>query len=181
MADPQHTPTLDGFDRLTVRLYRLGHGISGLGFVSLALCLLLGSGQWPAIAGILVGASLCAGNLHLYDKRIRWLVQAVVLLGLLLTTFGAAAGVLMLAQAGLGFCLVASSILAFKEWFCFRIPGLRLMPILLAAGVLSLAAGGWMVSQILFAIAGLVQLWLALKKTQMPLGHDIGDRAHYQI
>ena len=77
MADPHHVPELDGFDRMTVVLYRTGLVASALALLGLAAQqALLAAGIelpiWAPRLAILAATALAIADLHLYDKRIRW-------------------------------------------------------------------------------------------------------------
>lgn len=131
-------------------------------------------------------AALCAANVHLYDKRIRWVLQAAAPLGLALQAVGLAMPDLWILAwptqiAGLGFGFVTLSGLALKERFCFRIFGLRAVPLLLALGLLPLLVDWPLGAPILLGPAALVLGWLAVAKLGQPLHFDIGDRRAYQI
>ena len=189
MADPHHVATLDGFDRMTVKLYRGGIVVSALALVGFAIHQALAANGvavpgWLPRAGVLVGTALAVADLHLYDKRIRWLVGAVAWIGatglLVGTAHGGALGH-WVGHAGLGFLFVALSALALKERLCFRIWGLRGVPVLLAASLIPLL-GGWPApAAVLLGIAGLIYGALAVAKLKMPLHFDIGNKDAYQI
>lgn len=194
MANPEHQPQLDGFDRLTVRLYRLGLGASALCLAAfVVLCILRLNGTYPpywlrlvGLVAVTASVALAATCVHLYDKRIRWIIAAAASFGLALQALGLALPAewtvgLLLHAAGVGFSLVSLSALAFKEWFCFRIPGLRVAPLFLAAGVLGVAVDWPLGIALTWGPAAVVIGWLAVRKATMPLGHDIGDRDRYQV
>lgn len=184
MADPQHVPELDGFDRLTVTLYR-----SGIALCAGALGLLaLGAhrGWSPAVGhgAVLAAAALAVLNLHLYDKRVRWVIHGSTWLGALLSFAGAVtegAVAHWVSHAGLGFLFVTLSALALKERFCFRIWGLRAVPALLALSLVpQLADRPWLTVGLL-APAALVYAALAVAKVRMPLHFDVGNKSAYQV
>lgn len=184
MADPHHVPDLDGFDRLTVGLYRLGLVLSAAGTLWAAASL---AQDLPRAAPSLLtaaGVALAAWNLHLYDKRIRWIIQGSAWVGL---TVRLSADWLMpptsrvVDLAGTGFLLATLGALAFKEWFCFRLPGLRATPFVLAAAVVALLLRLDDAAAALLALAGVLLTVLALGKLRMPLHVDVGDRDKYQI
>ena len=131
--------------------------------------------SWWVLNGAIALALL---NLHLYDKRVRWVIHGATWLGLMLQL---AAGPETLLWAGRGFVLVSVSALALKEQFCFKIPGLRAVPALLAVGVVL----GWLqvprVSGACLALSGVVLAFLALAKWRMPLHFDVGDKSRYQV
>ncbi|MBX2797312.1 MAG: hypothetical protein KTR31_06590 [Myxococcales bacterium] len=189
MADPNHVPELDGFDRLTVTLYRLG--ISGAAVALLLFPAVEGLSAadlslptWLPHAAVLVTTALAVADLHLYDKRIRWVVGVAAWTGAAMSFLGIAlAGTVghWVATAGLGFLFVALSALALKEQFCFKIWGLRGVPALLATSLAPMLAGYPAVAAILLGVAGLIVGALAVAKWRMPLHFDIGNKAAYQI
>jgi uncharacterized integral membrane protein len=192
MANPEHTPELDTFDARTVRLYRGAYLWITLGLVG---CALGAAGRIPfAVAGwwTAVGVSLAVWNLHVYDKRFRWIIPGAAWVGWMIT--GLAGLVENLAgkawtpvsaatvmDAGFGFHLVALSALALKEQLCFRVPMLRAVPLLLCVAILAHAAGALPVSAAAFIAAAVPVGGLAAVKLRQPLGFDIGDRSRYQI
>lgn len=181
MANPEHVPDLDGFDRLTVRLYRTGLAAASVGVASLAGLLALGRPPGPALVLILAGALLAVLDMHLYDKRVRWVIAGAGQLGAVLMVLGGVAGLEIVVWAGLGFVYVALSGFALKEQFCFRIPGLRLVPLFLAAGLVPLVAGWNPGAAALFGLASLPLAALAVAKWRMPLHFDVGDKSRYQV
>ena len=74
---------------------------------------------------LVVASGLCGFCLHIYDKRVRFLLQGLAWGGLMLAACGAPAILV------LGAALATLCGLAFKEQFCFAIPGIRLLPLLL--------------------------------------------------
>ncbi len=179
MANPEHRPSLDGFDRLTVRLYRTGLGIATAGVALLAVLCAVSWPTRPAVAVVLVGVLLSILDMHLYDKRVRWVIAASGLLGAVLVFAGGSQ--LVVVQAGLGFLFVALSGFALKEQFCFKIPGLRLVPLFLALGLLPLVFEVPVAAALLYSLATLPLAVLVFQKSRMPLDFDIGDKSRYQI
>uniref|UniRef100_UPI004055E28F DUF2301 domain-containing membrane protein n=1 Tax=Candidatus Electronema sp. TaxID=2698783 RepID=UPI004055E28F len=187
MASPHHTPEMEPLDRLTVALYRSGLSLFALVSVLKAAELLFGIGivgQWylPLIAA---AAATASANIHLYDPKFRWFFPLMSWLGYILLGFSlpvqSPAVKEALAVFSLAFFYAGASMFAVKEYFCFRIPGLPLMPLLLGAAVLlrwggmAAAEGGFL------AAAGLLYAWLAIAKWKMPLHFDIGDKSMYTI
>ena len=82
---------------------------------------------------------------------------------------------------GTGLLLAAASGLVLKEWFCFRIPLVRATPLVLATGVIAAWVGASAVAAACFGLGALAVAAVAVAKLRMPLGHDIGDRRHYQV
>ncbi len=186
MADPQHVEELDGFDRTTVRFYRTGLGVAAAGLLALGIALLADA---PAATGwawwaITAGCALAVADMHLYARDIRWVIGALAWTGAALQLLapqlpeGAS---FLVAHAGLGFVFAALSAFALKEQFCFRIPGLRLVPVMLAASLIPMLGGVPVAAGALLALAGTIYLVLAVAKWRMPLHFDIGDKSRYQI
>ena len=191
MADPQHVPVLDGFDRFTVKLYRGGLILAALGIAATSTVDIaaaatsipvepLTTAAWGLLS---VGTALAVLNMHLYDKRVRWFIAASCWTGLLLLLAGGQElpGAKILAHAGLGFVFVTLSGFAMKEQFCFRIPGLRLVPLFLALSLAPMlfeipALGG-----LILAPAAVLYFILTMAKLRMPLHFDVGDKSRYQI
>lgn len=182
MANPEHVPDMDGFDRLTVVLYRTGLSIGVTGVALLAVAPLLPVEAPKLYPVVLLGAQLAALCMHLYDKRIRWLIAASAHLGAWLVLTGLFADLPLVRDAGLGFGFVTLSGFALKEQFCFKVPLLRATPLLLAASLVPLAL--WPVPWAASVLLGLttVPLYvLTAAKWRMPLHFDIGDKSAYQV
>lgn len=184
MANPEHTPELDGFDQITVAAYRVGLALATVGVAWTGARLWRG---WDVgVAGWLLwaGVVLSVGHLHLYDKRVRWAIAWMAWGGLLLAAAGGWVGDDLrpwTTLAAHGLVLAALSGLVLKEWFCFRIPGVRLVPVALAGAVLAQAMGRGDVAGPLLVASSIGIAAVAAAKARMPLGHDIGDRSRYQI
>lgn len=178
MANPEIESELDGIDRLSVCLYRLGLSLAALLLLCRGVSLLIGQDLLPTrlwLMALVVGSGLCGFCLHIYDKRIRFILQCLGWGGLLLAACGAPDALL------LGAALATLSGLAFKEQFCFAIPGIRLLPLLLP--LLWLLEGlrlDW-ASALVALVSGLLLCLLCLAKWRMPLHFDIGDRGRYQL
>ncbi|MEG0008736.1 MAG: DUF2301 domain-containing membrane protein [Aeromonas sp.] len=178
MANPEIESELDGIDRLSVCLYRLGLSLAALLLLCRGVSLLIGQdilahGTW--LTALMVGSGLCGFYLHIYDKRVRFLLQGFAWGGLMLAASGAPDPLV------LGAALATLSGLAFKEQFCFAIPGIRLLPMLLP--LLWLLEGlrlGW-AAALVALVSGLLLILLSLAKWRMPLHFDIGDRSRYQL
>lgn len=178
MANPEVESELDGIDRLSVRLYRLGLSLTALLLLCRGVGLLggpvpLSPSVWLTM--LVVASGLCGFCLHIYDKRVRFLLQGLAWGGLMLAACGAPAILV------LGAALATLSGLAFKEQFCFAILGIRLLPLLLPLlWLLELAGIGWATALVALA-SGLLLCLLSLAKWRMPLHFDIGDRGRYQL
>ena len=128
--------------------------------------------------GVLVGGVLLAVlNMHLYDKRIRYALAALGISGAFLWGIGG----FWVGSVGIGLTLAAVSGYALKEQFCFRVPGLRLVPVMLAGSVLTRVLGIPIATAVLMSIAGVLLVVLCVAKLRMPLHFDVGDKSKYQI
>jgi uncharacterized integral membrane protein len=185
MADPHHIPELDGFDRMTVRLYRLGLWIAALALVVAAgVRLAEVAVPFETLIVVQAGVALAVANMHLYAKNIRWFIAASCSLGLVLQLGAAAlpawaAGWVL--WAGVGFVFISLSAFALKEQFCFRIPGLKAVPLFLAASLVPLVFDHAFMAGGLLLPAGLVLTVLAWQKSRMPLHFDVGNKSQYQV
>ncbi len=104
-----------------------------------------------------VASGVCGLCLHVYDKRIRFVLQGLGWGALLLSASGAP-------DAGAGAALATLAGLAFKEQFCFAIPGIRAVPLLLPLlWLLELAGIGW-AAALVALVCGLLLCLLSLAK-----------------
>lgn len=175
MANPEIESELDGIDRLSVCLYRLGLSLAALLLVCRGVNLLFGLDYltqpvWQTMLATAMG--LC---LHIYDKRVRFMLQGLGWGGLMLAASGAPDALVQ------GAALATLGGLAFKEQFCFAIPGIKAVPLLLPLlWLLELARLEWVAALVALA-SGLLLCLLSLAKWRMPLHFDIGDRGRYQL
>lgn len=178
MANPEVESELDGIDRLSVCLYRLGLSLAALLLLCRGVSLLIGQDllpTWPWSTALVTASGLCGLCLHIYDKRIRFVLQGLGWGGLLLAAWGAPEALV------LGAALATLAGLAFKEQFCFAIPGIRWLPLLLPLlWLLEWIQLGW-AAALAALVSGLLLSLLALAKWRMPLHFDIGDRGRYQL
>jgi uncharacterized integral membrane protein len=185
VADPHHVEALDGFDRATVSLYRLGLVTAALGTAGLAAALLAAPDLAPlARVGILLGTALIVADLHLYVRNIRWAISASGWLAAVLLAAGGVAGPTVgpwLADAGLGFAFVVFSAVALKERYCFRLPVVVAVPPTLALSLVPLRLGLEIPAAALLAVGAATLAVLALAKLRMPLHYDIGDKRKYEV
>lgn len=181
MADPHHVPVLDSLDRFTVALYRLGLVVASVGVLyagtrsALATVLALPD----LLPVVLIGVMLCVANVHLYDKLFRWVFGALGITGAVL--WALADLHMLVGLAGLGFIFAALSAFALKEQFCFRVPGMRLVPLMLAGSLGGFGLGNDIWVAVLLIPSGVLLSILAVAKLRMPLHFDIGDKSAYQI
>jgi len=186
MANPEHTPEMEPLDKLTVVLYRSGLSLFALTTLLEAAELLAGVrilGAWhlPLIAA---AAATASANIHLYDPRFRWFFPLMSWLGLTVLAFALPVQspelVRQLSVLSLAFFYAGASMFAVKEYFCFRIPGLPLMPLLLGTAALLRWGGMAGAEGVFLAAAGLLYAWLTVAKWRMPLHFDIGDKSMYK-
>lgn len=184
MADPHHVEPLDGFDRLTVRAYRVGIGLAALAVGGLAAAALAGTGDALPRWGVVLATAVIVPNLHLYDRAIRWFIAVSGWTGVVVGAAGVAlggGGGPWLVDAALGFSFVVFSAVALKEQWCFRLPLMPLVPALLATSLVPLRAGSPGAAAPLWLGAAALLVLLAVAKARMPLHFDIGDRSRYQV
>jgi len=180
MADPHHVPDLDGFDRLTVALYRLGLVGVPLGLAALAVQIGLGgdgAAGWIVVWG---AVNLAAWNIHVYDGRFKWAFGGLALLGSAGGLLGQVFAIELLWWAGLGFLFAAHSGVGLKERLCFKVPGMRVQPVVLAASLVPLVAGWDLAAAGLLGLGAVLAASLAVVKGQQPLHYDIGDKSKYK-
>ncbi len=183
MANPEFQEELDTLDKISVCLYRMGISLFSVS------CLMAGALSYEGITLasvtspfdkwvfwlILVSTVLSAANIHVYDKTVRTVIMWSGWLSLLLIVISVPTWV------SLGFCFVVFSGIALKESFCFKVPGLKLIPVLLVIAVFCTALHQLPVLAILYMVIGSIMGFLSFKKWQMPLHFDIGVKANYQI
>ncbi len=180
MADPKHIEILDTFDRRSILAYRTGLILSAVSLGLIALQLSMHHDARRPIALLVFAVVLSVGNMHLYDKRVRWIISWLGW-GSLLALSIVDLAPRPLGTLGLGLSLAALSALVLKEWFCFRIPLVRWTPAVLFVGVLANHWSHDLLTAVCFGLGALGVAAVAVAKTRMPLTHDMGDRAHYQI
>lgn len=183
MADIDYQETLDFWDKLSVSLYRAGislFSISLIGFSALAFDWFSGLGEYyrSALVMIAIAAALSAANVHIYSKTVRLVISwsSWVALVLMLSDFE-----LSRVWLSLGFVFVTFSGIALKESYCFKVPGLKLVPVLLAVSSFALCFGFQVVAAIAMMIAGFIMGYLSIAKWRMPLHYDIGIKANYEV
>ncbi|WP_319486824.1 DUF2301 domain-containing membrane protein [uncultured Cohaesibacter sp.] len=169
MADPHIKPEMDWLDYLSVCVYRMGFVLAAP-----SVLLLPWDTVYPAQKMCFVAAIMCASCLHIYMKPFRLLLQAATWGGLGCALFG-------FELFGLGGAFITLGGLCYKEYFCFRVPGLPLQPLFLAGLWFALALGILPFAQILAAIAALLFLIVSIAKWRMPLHFDIGDKSKYVV
>lgn len=169
MADPHIRSPMDSFDYLSVVVYRLGFVLAAPAILLLPWQGMLPAGQLTILAGV-----MCASTLHIYMKSFRMLLQFASWIGLLAYM----AGLPMLALGG---ALVTLGGLAYKEQFCFKVPGLQFQPLIVAALWFALWFELPYAAKLLASLSALLFLVLSVAKWRMPLHYDIGDKSKYEI
>lgn len=176
MANPEYKEKLDGLDKISVCAYRLG--ISIFAFALLAQAAGINGITEPFVSTIMlvVATALTAANLHIYDKKVRAIIVWCAWLGLVLMVT-----MPNIVWLPLGFIYVTFSGVVLKESFCFRVPGLKFVPMLLAVNIVLLFFNLMALMSILLLLTGMIVVFLAIQKWRMPLHFDIGIKANYQI
>ncbi len=169
MADPHIESPMDFYDHLMVIVYRLGFTLA-----CPAIALLPWEFDYPVDSFIFLSAVMCASSLHIYMKSFRLLLQFSTWVGLICFVFG-------FPNIALGGAFITLGGLCFKEYFCFKVPGLQFQPVLLAALWLFLKFDVSIAAKILAAISGCLFLVTSIYKWKMPRHFDIGDKTKYDI
>lgn len=169
MADPHIESPMDWLDHLTVIIYRLGFT-----FAFPSILLLPWNVGYPMESLVFVCATMCASSLHVYMKPFRLLLQFATWIGLLCFVLG-------FPMFGLGGAFITLGGLCFKEYFCFKVPGLPLQPIILAALWFCIEFDAVIPAKILASIAGMLFLVTSFYKWRIPRYYDIGDKNKYDV
>ncbi|PIE44350.1 MAG: hypothetical protein CSA45_06690 [Gammaproteobacteria bacterium] len=167
MADPHIQSPMDNWDIVSVVIYRSGFFLASAAFILLPWHFELSR------FGIMIAAALTASSLHIYIKSIRTILQYAAWIGLIFALLG-------WPTFGLGWALVTLGGLAYKENYCFNVPGLKLQPIICALLWLSVFFNWPLISYILAVLSGILFAMLSIKKVHMPLHFDIGDKSKYE-
>lgn len=185
MANPEYQESLDRLDVLSIILYRSGisllalsFGLIGISYLSLANQIKL-----PIIPlqthqiFLAISAALCAANIHVYNKVVRIIISWSSWIGLVCLLLHPNE----MMWLSFGFFAITTTGIALKESFCFRVFGLKLIPILMIGAVLALYQSWSNVAGICLLSSSLIYLSLAVAKWRMPLHFDIGIKANYEI
>ncbi len=189
MADPQHTPITNFQDKFTVVLYRIGIMVMAVAailsvvnyFVPIEFI------HQRFIPLFAAGAALSSAHVHLYDPRFRYFIPLMTWIGLVLLGFNSTVEIEnvptrnLWSSMALGFFYAGASMFAIKEQFCFRIPGLQLVPIFLFISVIAHYVDASLIEIISLSPAAILLLWLSIAKWKMPLHFDIGDKSKYTV
>ncbi|WP_413110236.1 DUF2301 domain-containing membrane protein [Thaumasiovibrio sp. DFM-14] len=169
MADPHIESPMDPLDHLTVIIYRLGFTLA---FPVIAF--LPWNLTFPVESLVFLCAAMCASSLHIYMKPFRLLLQFATWIGLLCFVFG-------FPMIGMGGAFITLGGLCFKEYFCFKIPGLPLQPLILAALWFCMVFDVDIAAKVLAAISASLFLVTSIYKWRMPRHFDIGDKSKYDV
>lgn len=180
MADPQHQEVLDIWDKVGVILYRSGFSLTALLFCGKCLSGVNLIGKFDLSLSLLLPVAACCFGLHIYLKSVRLLLQGAGWVSLLLSISATHLQFELFAQLSLGASYLVLGALCFKENLCFKVPGIRWMPVVLAADWLTTIMD-WSVPHLLLLIlAGLGFAVVSIAKWRMPLHFDIGKKSNYQ-
>ncbi|WP_394126752.1 DUF2301 domain-containing membrane protein [Vibrio hepatarius] len=169
MADPHIKSPMDALDHLTVIVYRLGFTLA---FPVIAL--LPWNLGFPIEKLVFLSAVMCASSLHVYSKPFRLLLQFATWIGILCFVSGWTA-------IGIGGAFITLGGLCYKEYFCFKVPGLQLQPLILMGLWFCMMFDADVAAKILGAISALLFLVTSVYKWRMPRYFDIGDKAKYDV
>ncbi|UAX41418.1 DUF2301 domain-containing membrane protein [Pasteurella canis] len=168
MADPHIQSPMDIWDYITVILYRSGFVLAGI------MTLIYPYHPQVAHIGLLIAAVCCASSLHIYLKSFRLILQMATWVALLCQVIG-------FEHIALGGALLTLGGLCYKEYFCFRILFLNIQPFFVALFWCIIPLNNNFAIQVMSVIIAILFLILAIRKWQMPLYFDIGDKTKYQI
>ncbi len=186
MANPEHEEVLDFLDKMGVGMYRTGISIFAISLFAFSIELFGKAGLFNvsafldhiALSGLAIGAALCAGNIHVYSKNVRYAIAWPGWLGLVILFVDINQVVTWLA---LGFLFITFSGIALKESYCFKVIGLKFVPIFLGCSVFLMLFKLWLISGVLLIVTSGILAYLSKAKWQMPLHFDIGDKSRYQV
>lgn len=183
MADTDYKETLDCLDKLSVCLYRTGISVFALSLMGFSLIVFgwsdaLSEYYRSVLVMIGVAAAFSAATIHVYSKPVRLAISWSSWVGLVFMISDADLSRVWLP---LGFIFVTFSGIALKESYCFKVPGLKLVPILLAVSVLALSLKWESIAALAMLLAGASMGYLAIAKWRMPLHFDIGIKAKYEV
>ncbi|GLO63738.1 hypothetical protein MACH09_42460 [Vibrio sp. MACH09] len=169
MADPHIESPMDWIDHTTVIIYRLG-----LTLAIPTVALLPWGIDLPIQQLIMLAAAMCASSLHIYMKSFRLLLQMATWVGLVLVILG-------FPMIGLGGAFITLGGLCFKEYFCFKIPGLPFQPLLLAGLWFAMQFGWTTEAKVIASASAILFLMVSVAKWRMPRHFDIGDKNNYEV
>ncbi len=180
MADPQHVATLTSWDVFSVRAYRTALMAVALSLLGVAAEAFVTVEPGLAVVAVFVSLQVAVWCLHVYDARFRRVFRGLAVLSALCCGLGWALDLHLLVWAGLGWAFAALSGIGLKERLCFHVPGMQVLPVVLATSLVPLVLGIPEVSFVLLVIGSALAGNLALTKLRQPLHYDIGDKSKYQ-
>lgn len=183
MATPEHTPEMEPLDNLTVALYRFGLTLFALAALGRAAEQVVGLsifGEWY-IPFLAASAALASANLHLYDPFFRWMVPGMSWLGFVALAVAFTSDAPVWLGLSKGFFYAGLGMMAVKEQFCFKIPGLMLVPVFLLLALILLWSDLERMAGIALGIAAVLYLVMVIAKWRMPLHFDIGNKQYYKM
>ncbi len=178
-------------DRISVFLYRLGIGLTGLLMLFGALALYFNFGEvWPVIilSCLYLSVGLSVFNIHLYLGSLKRFLKGLYLLSigffliLLFIGRGNPWKPLFEMPFTVFFLLPLAGCIAFigaKEAYCFRLLEGFIICLLLPFYILLWPFMSLDLRIYGLAINALLYLFLSLRKAVMPLSFDIGDKTKY--
>ncbi len=185
---------MNGYDRLTVVLYRSGLALAAAAEVAAVATAWAGWGA-PSLATALLltacgGVAVATLFVHLYVRTFRRFLRLLLalaaagLLAVVLTTGDPVATYLGTWWGALlgGLWVACHAALCLKEAYCFRLTAGVAAAVVAPIVVLAQVAGGGTEEARLAGalIFGLLAAWVALRKALQPMGYDIGDKSAYQ-
>lgn len=180
MADPQKVEILDSIDVTQVILYRTGITASGVALFFPVIQLIgIELGIWFHTV-LIISCSLIAASLHIYNKGIRLIISSATWIALVLIIMNQLWNLGVSDSFIHGVLFITLSGVGFKESFCFKVPGLTFLPLILCISAFSELFGFLTVSLFFTTLSAILVCTLSIAKWRMPLHFDIGDKRNYQ-
>ena len=187
MADPDHIPHLDGFDELTVRLYRGGLSLAALSLVSVGAFGLAWFERishpsvWETPAfGFTAWLELQApSRICIYTRSRRWFIGVSGWFGAILLV-ASRGETLLLPHGWLGFLVCRAVWICAQRAVLLSNPRPSTSPPLSRWLALPLFFGKPLFAGIPLLLSGLIYSALVVAKWRMPLHFDVGDKSKYQ-
>ncbi|WP_105901746.1 DUF2301 domain-containing membrane protein [Vibrio gangliei] len=171
MADIHHQEKLDRIDYATVIAYRSCFVISAIAVA----CVGFGAAS-IGIPLLIISALIAAACVHIYDKTIRWFLQASALFAVCLLT----AQVFIPLAVGASVAVWCG--LSIKEYYCFRIRLIRITPLVLIVFWVCFALPIWQpFFYLVTGLSALLLLTIGIAKFRQPCHFDIGDKSKFQV
>lgn len=169
MANTEHQETLDSLDKISVCLYRFGITLFAMALLVFSVLVSGAISGSPlvyqtSVIALCVAGALSAANVHVYSKHVRVVISWASWIGLVLMVSDLE---FQRTWLGLGFIFVTFSGIALKESFCFKVPGLKMVPAFLAVATFALWFNLPILAAITMLLAGLVMGFLSFAKWRM--------------